>query len=139
MVEAMLSFLYKHEYDDAPQSQTYPNLAPELEPMVLNARVWTIADKYFIVELERAAMFKFAKRVEKDWATPAFAHAITEVYTTCPQHEPQHEQQLQLYVLHIVAEHYDTLLATRRSSPTFTTCCAASMDSRRTLREFWPL
>ncbi|KAK3684450.1 hypothetical protein LTR37_020258 [Vermiconidia calcicola] len=74
VVEAMLRYLYTGNYGDA------GNNASDIPSIVLDVRMYIVADKYFIKSLESAAAIKFSERCSKEWSSPAFAQAVAEVY-----------------------------------------------------------
>lgn len=59
-----------------------PGNAPtDMPPILLDVRMFIIADKYFVESLKRLACLKFSARCEgDDWRSPDFATAVTELY-----------------------------------------------------------
>ncbi|KAL2057371.1 hypothetical protein ABVK25_002424 [Lepraria finkii] len=77
-VEAMLYFVYIFGYDGSGNGQEC------ISPMIFNAEVYSIADKYGILALKVRATEKFDKAVRTCWDMDDVAHAITEVYSSTP-------------------------------------------------------
>ena len=75
-VEALIHYLYNFEYDTINDRQT------DVPQIVLDVRVWVIADKYFVEPLKELAAEYFEGRNCNEWMEPDFAKAIVEVYTT---------------------------------------------------------
>lgn len=72
----MLRFMYYGTYTD-------PGNAPtDLPPILLDVKVFKIADMYLVETLKDVALKKFRKHCSKDWATTDFAAAIQEIYST---------------------------------------------------------
>ena len=63
------------------------NSQADVEPIVVDVRVFAIAEKYFIEPLKKLAANKSAGRAKQDWRTSAFAIAATEAYESVPEHE----------------------------------------------------
>jgi len=74
----MLDFVYTFDYDGSGNSQG------RASPMIFNAEVYSIGDKYGVVALKSRAKKKFDKAVKTCWDMDDFAHAITEVYSSTP-------------------------------------------------------
>jgi len=70
----MLSYFYTHDYRG-------PNLEKCDGGMLLDARVYAIADKYLIPDLRALAATRFEEGAQSQWSTPNFADAIDELYT----------------------------------------------------------
>ncbi|KAK4544759.1 hypothetical protein LTR36_004008 [Oleoguttula mirabilis] len=96
-VEAMLSYLYKRDYD----AQSGGSGEEDIASIVLDARVFIIADKYFILKLKDLAAIKLQERAKAEWKSPAFANAISEVYTA----SPAEDRTLHDIVIETVKEH----------------------------------
>lgn len=63
---------------------TDPGNAPtDLPPILLDVKVFTIADKYMIETLKGVARKKFQEHCTGEWATSEFATAVEEIYATC--------------------------------------------------------
>lgn len=80
VVDAVLRYIYTGAYDEDRYFRTFAELE-RTNPIVLDVRVYNAADKYNLPGLGKLARQKFARRVEKAWATSAFADAVYEVYT----------------------------------------------------------
>jgi len=93
IVEAMLNFLYHFDY----QAST--------SPMIFNAKVYGIADKYNIPTLKSKAIEKSRKSVETCWSMDDFPHAIREIYSSTPGND----RGLRDLVVKIACEHMETL------------------------------
>ncbi|KAK4543500.1 hypothetical protein LTR36_005394 [Oleoguttula mirabilis] len=72
LIDKMLYFLYHLDYDDTHEGMV---------TMLLNVRMFAIAEKYLIKDLEELAITKVAATAETQWETPAFATALSEAYT----------------------------------------------------------
>lgn len=77
----MLYYLYNFDYGDHGNSQE------DAAPIVLDVRMFAIADKFAITPLKKLAAKKFAVRADAEWNTAGFAEAIAEVYDIIPAHE----------------------------------------------------
>lgn len=89
----MLNFLYHFDY----QAST--------SPMIFNAKVYSIADKYNIPTLKSQAIEKSRKSVETCWSMDDFPHAIREIYSSTPGND----RGLRDLVVKIACEHMETL------------------------------
>ena len=77
----MLDFMYSHDYSDIPTADTDESTD---DPLVINARVYALAEKYQIKGLKDVAKGKFITELEMDWTDKDFFTAIKIVYTTTP-------------------------------------------------------
>ena len=93
VVEAMLNFLYHFDYQAS------------ISPMIFNAKVYSIADKYDIPTLKSQAVEKSRKSVETCWSMDDFPHAIREIYSSTPGND----RGLRDLVVKIACEHMETL------------------------------
>ncbi|OCL13437.1 hypothetical protein AOQ84DRAFT_274788, partial [Glonium stellatum] len=98
VVEAMLHFMYRFDYDD--------NAHGQVSPAVFNAKVYSLADKYDLSALKLHAKEKFDKAVENCWSADDFPHVISEVYSSTPATD----RGLRNVVMRVVYEHLDLLL-----------------------------
>lgn len=74
----MIGYLYKLDYSDAPlDCGGHPAL-------LIDAQVYTIAEKYNIPSLKVLAMEKFDGTVDKGWEDGGFPLAIREIYISTP-------------------------------------------------------
>lgn len=96
----MLHFMYAFDYDGS------GNDHERVSPMVFNAEVYSIADKYGILILKVRAKEKFDKAVNTCWDMDDFAHAITEVYSSTPSMD----RGLRDAVTKVAHKHISTLL-----------------------------
>ena len=99
MVEALLYYLYHGTYCDPGNSPT------DLPSIVLDARMFAIADKYFVKSLKTLIVEKFINHCRDQWNTPSFAQAVAEVYETAPE-----DSSLKEVVVTAVQYHVDELL-----------------------------
>lgn len=77
-VEKMIGYLYKLDYSNSPlDCGGQPTL-------LIDAQVYTIADKYNIHSLKDLALKKFGEMVAKGWENDGFSLAIKEIYTSTP-------------------------------------------------------
>lgn len=74
----MLRFMYAFDYDGSGNDQE------RVSPMIFNAEVYSIADKYDVQALKIRAKEKFDKAVWTCWDMDDFPRAITEVYSSTP-------------------------------------------------------
>ncbi|RSL61090.1 hypothetical protein CEP53_005221 [Fusarium sp. AF-6] len=74
VVKAMLHFMYNFDYTNV----------NDISPMVFEAQVYQIADKYDIKSLKEHARKKFSAAINTGWRTDDFPLAITVAYTTSP-------------------------------------------------------
>lgn len=79
IVEKMMGYLYKLDYSDSPQDCAgHPAL-------LINAQVYTIAEKYNIHSLKKLALKKFDGMAVNCWEDDGFSSAIKEIYTSTPE------------------------------------------------------
>ena len=76
VVKAMLHYMYHGNYGDAGNALT------DLPSIVLDVKMFTIADKYLIEPLTALAKARFVENCASEWKTEAFAQAVREIYTT---------------------------------------------------------
>ncbi|PQE33412.1 BTB POZ domain protein [Rutstroemia sp. NJR-2017a WRK4] len=100
-VEAMLRFMYTFDYDASSSAKSSSS------PMVFNAKVYSIADKYEVLSLKSYAKQKFETTVETCWDMDDFPHAIAEVYNSTPSVD----QGLRKVVVDAACKHLDQLLS----------------------------
>jgi len=100
----MLHYLYNFCYGG------YDNKLGHVAPIVLDVRVFAIADKYLIGPLKELAVQKFTQRAEAEWESDDFVAAVTEVYTIIPEHD----DALHRVVIVVVKEHAAALFAESR-------------------------
>lgn len=93
-VDAMISYLYTREY-------FHGSFKDGVTPIVLDARVFTIADKYFIPKLKDLAATKFKKRAIAEWDSADFANAVEEIYLA----GPAEDRRLHGIVLDVIQGH----------------------------------
>jgi speckle-type POZ protein len=97
----MLNFMYLFNYDASGGDQA------RASPMIFNAKVYSIADKYDVVALKSQAKEKFEKAAESCWNMEDFPPAISEVYSSTPATD----RGLRGLVVDISYTHIDALLA----------------------------
>lgn len=73
MVDHMLRFLYTSDY---------PANADSSQPLLVNAKVYALADKYQITALKDLAKDKFEAALSSGWDIIGFPEVIGMVYTT---------------------------------------------------------
>ncbi|KAM3068339.1 hypothetical protein ACMFMG_009478 [Clarireedia jacksonii] len=100
-VEAMLQFMYTFDYNASGGAKSSSS------PMVFNAKVYSIADKYEVLSLKSHAKQKFETTVDTCWDMDDFPHAITEVYNSTPSVD----QGLRKVVVDAACKHIDQLLS----------------------------
>jgi speckle-type POZ protein len=100
-VEAMLRFMYTFDYDASSNAKSGSS------PMVFNAKVYSIADKYEVLSLKSYAKQKFETTVETCWDMDDFPYAIAEVYNSTPSVD----QGLRKVVVDAACKHIDQLLS----------------------------
>jgi hypothetical protein len=71
IVTKMVDFLYSLDYDDHRQDET----AVEEPPLVVNAKVYIIADKYNIQSLKEWAVTKYNELLPVTWNNTSFAES----------------------------------------------------------------
>ncbi|KAM5432313.1 hypothetical protein McanMca71_007888 [Microsporum canis] len=77
-IEAMVRFMYEADYDGSGSNRG------RISPMLFNARVYEVAEKYSILHLKERAKTKFKDAVRTCWDMDDFSPAIKEVYTNTP-------------------------------------------------------
>lgn len=71
----MIRFMYEFEYDNADY---------EISPVLLNAKVYELAERYAVVALKTYAAKKFENALESGWNSDDFPRTINEIYTYIP-------------------------------------------------------
>ena len=104
IVDRMIDYLYRLDYDDQPDSATAKDTNGRL---VVNSLVYAIADKYEILSLKDAAKKKTAELVEKEWNEDSFLTALAIVWTTTPQCD----RGLRDLFVPVICEHKKELIA----------------------------
>ncbi|KAF7189558.1 hypothetical protein HII31_09198 [Pseudocercospora fuligena] len=95
VIEAMLYYMYKLDYGD------FSNSPEHVSAIVMDVKMFTIADKYNIKTLMDLAAEKFEVRCKEQWRKAGFADAIKEVYTAAPNHD----DRLKRTIVDTVREH----------------------------------
>ena len=75
MVDRMLCFLYTSDYQDIAQGG---------RPLLVDAKMYAIGDKYGINGLKSHAKAKFSDALDAGWDIVSFPEVIETVYTTTP-------------------------------------------------------
>lgn len=75
-IEAMIHFMYGSDYDSSGNSQG------RISPMLFNAKVYGVAEKYGVSRLKQEAKAKFEDAVRTCWEMDDFTPTIMEVYTS---------------------------------------------------------
>ncbi|OJD23475.1 hypothetical protein ACJ73_05172 [Blastomyces percursus] len=75
-IEAMIHFMYGFDYDSSGNSRG------RISPMLFNARVYGVAEKYGVSHLKQEAKAKFEDAVRTCWDMDDFPPVIMEVYTS---------------------------------------------------------
>ena len=104
VMKKFIHYLYNFDYEASGQT--------ELAPIVLDVRMFAIADRYFVTPLKQLAATKFAEKAKKEWESVAFADAVAEVYTTIPEGDAS----LRQIVVHTVKANAKQLLDTTNPS-----------------------
>ncbi|KXT07780.1 hypothetical protein AC579_4303 [Pseudocercospora musae] len=94
VIEAMLYYLYNFDYGD------FSNSPEHVSAIVMDVKMFIIADKYNIKTLMDLAAEKFEVRCREQWREAGFADAIKEVYTAVPGHD----DRLKRTIIDIVQE-----------------------------------
>jgi speckle-type POZ protein len=97
----MLNFMYLFDYNASSGDQA------RASPMIFNAKVYSIADKYDVMALKSQAKEKFEKAAKSCWNMEDFPPAISEVYSSTPATD----RGLRGLVVEISCTHIDALLA----------------------------
>ena len=122
-VERMITYLYRNDYDDGGQDNvsqevhlnkpswccTYCWPVPRADAgsrMMLNVRVYSLADKYDIAEMKILAKSKFEALLKEAWSHIDFASVVEEIFDTTPK---DHNELRQL-VSRAAATHMKDLL-----------------------------
>ncbi|KAK6442394.1 hypothetical protein LTR95_001376 [Oleoguttula sp. CCFEE 5521] len=113
VVNAMPTYFYTHDYYDT-----------KVE-VLLNARVYGLAEQHLCEPLKDLACKKLASHLDAEWGNAQLVLAVETVYNT----EPKGESRLRDCVLAVVRQHIDQLLrdpamypdfhATARETPSF--------------------
>ena len=85
IVDRMIEFLYRLDYDDQPSS----------ECLTINALVYAMAEKYAILSLKELAKKKMGEAMKKrDWGLETLVAALSVVWSTTPQSDRGLRDQL---------------------------------------------
>jgi speckle-type POZ protein len=96
-VKAMLKFMYTSDYDAADNSSS---------PMVFNAIVYRIADKYMVPALKSLAQRKIQELVSTSWDSDDFTDYIAQLYNL----PDISDQVLREMVIEVVRKHNQQLV-----------------------------
>ena len=99
----MIDYLYRLDYND---NLNTANTESSDGPLVMNANVYAIADKYEIWSLKKVARRKTTKALETDTNHESFLPALDIVWNTTPLHD----RGLRDLFLPFIAENKKTLL-----------------------------
>ncbi|KAL9117305.1 MAG: hypothetical protein Q9187_006161 [Circinaria calcarea] len=80
MIDRMLDYLYRLDYSDL----VPPTLNMSEGRLIVNARMYALADKYEIWALKELAKQKSINALEEDWSGESFLTALEIVWTTTP-------------------------------------------------------
>lgn len=97
-VEAMIHFMYDHEYDSSGGHQG------RISPMLFNVEVYRVADKYGVAALKKLSREKFDYAAKTCWDMDDFPHLITDVYSSSPC------QELRETIAGVSRKHMEALL-----------------------------
>ena len=75
MVDNMLRYLYTSDYRDDANGD---------RPLLVNAKMYSIGDKYSIEALKELAEYKFSDALDAGWDIVSFPEVIDTVYNTTP-------------------------------------------------------
>ncbi|KAG7007343.1 hypothetical protein G7Y79_00010g028440 [Physcia stellaris] len=75
MVDNMLRFLYTSDYRDDANGD---------RPLLVNAKMYSLGDKYSIEALKELAEYKFSDALDAGWDIVSFPEVIDAVYNTTP-------------------------------------------------------
>ena len=81
IVDRMIDYLYRLDFDDQPSSANNKALEGRL---VINARVYAIAEKYELCSLKDVAKEKTVAALGDEWNTESFLMALEIAWTTTP-------------------------------------------------------
>jgi len=96
MVDNMLRFLYTLDYQDGAEGG---------RPLLVNAKMYAIGDKYCIEALKKLAKTKFSEALDAGWDIVSFPEVIETVYTTTPATD----RDLRDCLTHVLLEHKEEL------------------------------
>ncbi|GBF63942.1 hypothetical protein TMEN_6610 [Trichophyton mentagrophytes] len=78
IIEVIVRFIYKADYNGSGSSRG------RISPILFNARMYEVAERYSIPHLKERAKGKFKDTVHTCWDMDDFSPAIIEVYTSTP-------------------------------------------------------
>ena len=87
MIERILRFLYEMRYPsilDAKGLEKFHNAERPKEDLIVDAQLYTLADKYGISTLKHQIQQSFKALLENHWRSDKFAEAARIIYTTTP-------------------------------------------------------
>lgn len=109
----MMHYFYHSDY------HAMDHVSNQTPQLVLDVRIYALADKYFIAPLRILAYSKFKLRLGRDLNKPAFARAVREVYLTGAAQQAKflrHIERVLVQLPELVYDHekhYDLNLALR--------------------------
>ncbi|ORY68320.1 uncharacterized protein BCR38DRAFT_406256 [Pseudomassariella vexata] len=80
MVQRMVDYFYTGDYNDEPSSKAEDGLSS----LQVNARMFALADKYFVDDLMVLAAAKYAKALQDDPDCRRFLASVEDVFTLTP-------------------------------------------------------
>lgn len=106
----MLRFLYQGNYDDTRYSKAPKEAVGELRggPLLANAQVYVMADKYDISALKELARKKYTVIVGETWQTGGFMDSAELVFE-----KTQPGDSLRKVIINTAATHVQTLIQER--------------------------
>ncbi|KAI6815994.1 hypothetical protein KC340_g16499 [Hortaea werneckii] len=125
VIEAMLHWFYEFDYGTSQDIKW---------PLALDVKVYAVAGKYLLPNLQRLAAAKFEQRAKKEWQSEDFAEAITEIYDG-----PLESIILRATVAQIVTEHRMELFHPGEGSKRFISMAGKIPKFGRDLLVMWCL
>jgi hypothetical protein len=91
--ERFVNFLYKENYNDntkiatatSTRSSTHQTLPGIPQALVLNAKVYVMAEKCDVSELKKLATVKYKAALQNEWNSPALAASLKVLYRETPE------------------------------------------------------
>ena len=103
----MISYLYRLDYDDQACASDGTDRVTTGGPLIINAYIYALADKYEITVLKEVAKEKTIVAIETKWKKECFLVAIHNVWTTTPSSD----RGLRRCYISIIAKHRTDLRA----------------------------
>lgn len=109
----MIRFLYVHDYDDDRSSALDPD--SDEGPLLVNANMYIVGDKYDITSLKEHAVSKFKEVVDEQWNRPSFSASIAYLY----ENSVDTDRELKDVIMEVVITNIRALLQKKEDGTSY--------------------